>query len=45
MTTQSFIAFNNGDIPSLPHGVLPAVIVGIAGAILGMIGVYGRLSV
>jgi len=42
--TQSFIAFN-GDVPAVPHGVIPAVIVGFAGAILGMVGVYGRLSI
>lgn len=42
-STPSFVSFN-GVLPLLPVGVLPALAVGLSGALLGAAGVYGRLS-
>lgn len=42
-STPSFVSFN-GVLPLLPVGVLPALAVGLSGALLGAAGVYGRFS-
>lgn len=41
--TPSFIEFSGGVLPMLPAGFTSAVIVGLCGALIGAIGVYGRL--
>jgi len=41
-TTQSYVPFN-GDLPSIPLGAWPAVVVGFFGAFLGTLSVFSRV--
>lgn len=40
--TQTFISFNGGGL-RLPEGLLPAIAVGLIGALSGAVDIYGRL--
>ncbi|KAH8120052.1 hypothetical protein DFH11DRAFT_1499913 [Phellopilus nigrolimitatus] len=40
--TSSFVTFNGGVLPVFPTGVFPTFAIGLAGALFGAIGVYGR---
>jgi len=41
--SSSFVPFNGGSVPLMPAGVLPAIILGCVGALLGAFGVVSRV--
>lgn len=41
--SSSFVPFNGAPIPLMPAGVLPAIILGCVGALLGAFGVVSRI--
>jgi hypothetical protein len=41
--SSSFVPFNGAPLPLMPAGVLPAIILGCVGALLGAFGVASRI--